>query len=51
MAFEAFGFEQLEISPEHPDFQSRMEPSVYEKASPVLYLRLSSQHQVPCSHF
>ena len=51
MAFDAFVFEQLEISPKHPDFQSRMEPYIYQKASLVLYLKLSSQHQVACSHF
>lgn len=51
MASDAFVFEQLEICPAHPDFQSRMEPFIKEKASPVLYLKLSSQHQVACSYF
>lgn len=44
LAFDAFVFEHLEIPPKHPDFQSRMEPSIYEKASCILYLKLSSQH-------
>lgn len=51
LAFDAFVFEHLEIPPKHPDFQSRIEPSIYEKASRVLHLKLSSQHQVVCSHF
>lgn len=33
LAFDAFVFEHLEITPKHPDFQGRMEPSIYEEAS------------------
>lgn len=51
LAFDAFVFEYLKISPKHPGFQSRIEPSIYEKASPVLCFKLSSQRQVVCSHF
>lgn len=51
LAFDAFVFEHLEITPKHPDFQGRMEPSIYEKASHALYLKLSSQHQLVHSHF